>query len=58
MVRKIGQLLDPSTELFPERRHTIRIGQEKQQVVQRSIGMFQPRLTVAYRLAPECASPI
>jgi Lytic transglycolase len=31
--RKIAQPLDPSTECFPERPHTIRIGQEKQRAV-------------------------
>ena len=58
VVRKIAQPLDHSTEFFPERPHTIRIGQEKQRAVPRSIRICQPQPTAACRSAREFASPI
>src|SRR5205814_5601782 len=58
VVRKVAQPLDPSTAFFPERPHTIRIGQEKRRAVPCSIGICQPQPTAVCRSAREFASPI
>ena len=57
-VRKTAQPVDPSTEFFPERPHTIRIREEKQRAVPHSIGICQLQPTAACRSAREFASPI
>src|SRR6478735_12323269 len=55
MVQRIAQPLDHSTEFFPERPHIIRIRQEKQRAVHRSIGICQLQHTAACRSAREFA---
>ena len=55
MVRRIAQPLDHSTEFFPEKPHTIRIRQERQRAVHRSIGICQLQRTAACRSAREFA---
>jgi Lytic transglycolase len=58
VVRKIAQPIDPSTEFFLERPHTIRIRQEKQRAVSCSIAICQLQPTAACRSARSFASPI
>jgi len=55
IVRRITQPLGHSTEFFPERPHTIRIRQERQRAVHRSIGICQLQRTAACRSAREFA---
>ena len=55
MARTIAPPLDHSNEFFPARPHTIRIRQEKQRAVHRSIGICQPQPIAACRSAREFA---
>ena len=54
VARKIAQALDRPGGAFLEKPHSIRTGQEKQQVVLRSIGMHELQPIAACRLGRKC----